>query len=104
MFLVLRDDEPVGVYDKIQDLVKDVEERMIIDYSAFERSDLFNQEQFELEPYLDVKVLVCRKNNMSWVNIDFTLDEINLYDFLNEESSQVVDRIEKYNEEFLIAV
>jgi hypothetical protein len=28
MFLVLRDDEPVGVYDKIQDLVKDVEERI----------------------------------------------------------------------------
>lgn len=104
MLLVLRDDEPVGVYDKIQDLVKDVEERMIIDYSAFERSDLFNREQFELDPYLDVKVLICRKNNISWVNIDFTLDEINLYDFLNEESSQVVDRIEKYNENFLIAV
>lgn len=102
MFLILRNNEPVGIYDKIQDLVKDVENRMIIDWSAFERSALFNKEDFELEPYLDVRIVVCKKNEMNWVSIDFTLDEIDLTDFLNEENSQVIQKINHYNENFLI--
>lgn len=104
MFLVLRDNEPVAVYDKIQDLVHDVEGRIVIDWLKFEKSDFHDREQFELDPYLDVRVLVCKKNEMNWVNIDFSLDEINLVDFLNEESSGVVQEIEKYNEDLLIVV
>lgn len=103
MFLILRNNEPVGIYDKIQDLVHDVEQRIIIDWSAFERSPLFNKEDFELDPYLDVRIVICKKNEMNWVNIDFTFGEIDLTDFLNEESSQVVQKINSYNEDFLIA-
>lgn len=104
MFLLIKGNNPVAVYEKLPDLIHDIERRIKIDYLAFERSNRFNIEPFELDPYLDLKIFICKKNEINWVDIDFKLDEIELYDLMNEESSGVLAEIDKYNTNFLTSV
>lgn len=104
MFLILnKDNNPIGVYEKLDQLIKDIENRIINDYTAFEKSALFGRDQFDLDIYLDMRILVCRKNEINWVEIDFELDEIYLYDFLNDESSDVIRVIDEYNSSLIFA-
>ena len=102
MYLVLRDTNPIAVYDRIEDLVKDIERRIAVDYTTFERSSVFGKDPFDLDVYLDLTILICKKNLMNWVESDFELNQIYLYDFLNDENSSIVKEIEKYNTNFFL--
>ena len=103
MFLLMRQNEPIGVFDKIQTICKQIEERIIKDYLLFERLPMYQNEPFDLTPYMDLRIIIIEKNAIGWVIPDVIFNELTVYDVLNTENSGVLKRIEEYNESMILS-
>lgn len=103
MFLLLtKDGKPIGGFDKIQSICDQVEERILEDYTAFQKTDMFNIQQFDLDMYLGLPIMVMEKETIAWVMLDALIyDELCVYDFLNTENSSIIKEIEEYNESII---
>ena len=98
MFLLLtKEGKPIGGFDKVQSICDQVEERILEDYQAFQKTDMFNIQQFDLDMYLGLPVLIMEKETIAWVMLDAVIyDELCVYDFLNTQNSSIIKEIEEF--------
>lgn len=103
MFLLLnKDGKPIGGFDRVQSICDQVEERILEDYEAFQKTEMFNTKQFDLDVYLGLPILIMEKETIAWVMLDALIyDELCVYDFLNTQNSGVVKMVEEYNESLI---
>ena len=97
----MRNNEPVGIFARTEDLFRQIEDRIAVDYAAFKNTDLYDQEQFPLFEYLDMKILIVEKEVIGWVRPDFVENEVYVFEFLNAENSNIIDMVDKYNESLI---
>lgn len=98
----MRQNTPIGVFSNIRSIILDIENRIIRDFSIFEFSEFYDKEPYPLDDYLDLRILKVEKDRIAWVAIDFVYNEIDVVDFLNADSSGIIEKIEDYNSRFLI--
>lgn len=101
MYLLMRNNEPVGIFVRTEDLFRQIEDRISTDYAAFKTTNLYNQEQFPLFEYLDMKILIVAKETIGWVRPDFVENEVYVFEFLNAENSNIIKMIDDYNESLI---
>ncbi|MDR4491322.1 MAG: hypothetical protein R2685_10550 [Candidatus Nitrosocosmicus sp.] len=98
MFLLLNNEEKViGACEKIQSICEQTEQRIQLDFEAFKRTPGYNNEQYDLDDYLGLKIQIVDKEKIGWVLPDFVYQELIVGDFLNESNSGIIKHIAEYN-------
>ena len=79
----MRENQPIGIFDKIQKICEQVEDRITIDFLKFKDSELYDNEQFPLNVYLDMMILIVERDIIAWVIPDFIYNEVAVYEVVN---------------------